>query len=323
MSVTTIQNSTAKIAFAGDIRDKKLIDIFTDIAISSLTGVLKLKEMMCEYSFFFLEGSLIYAVNSKKNMDKTVIDIIKYSGFISRAKLVQCEKQKSREMKTVLEMLIDEGFVSMLLYSKAISLAMRINIINAMLETSGNYIFEVKNKVDPVHGVRPVPIAQLKPIDTLIDENRSAVRTVSDSLYSDIDKCEGVIYLKQGFSFLHNAITSESDYLKFFATAVSDFVERKWSFQHFFLKDRLLNTIAVYTFRTLVISGICVFIYFALMTKAFDLKRSDISGNDFYFIHGKLSESMESFQKTENRSNFKASEQSNDRGKLKLGNGKK
>ena len=259
-------------------------------------------------------------------MDKTVLDIIKYSGFISREKLVFCEKQKSRAMKTILEMLIDEGFVSMLLYSKAISLAMRMNIINAMLETNGSYSFEIRNKVEPVHGVKPVPIAQLKPIATLIDEDRSVVRTVSDSLYSEIDKCAGVIYLKSNQSFLHNAITSESDYLKFFATAASDFIDKKWSFQHFFLKDRILNTIAVYTFRTFVVAGICTFLYFALMTKAFDLKSDEISGMDFYFIRGKLSESLDSFQfqKAEERNGSKTPEKRDERIKnFKLKSGKK
>ena len=324
MPAAILEKPTEKIAFSGEIRDKKLLEVFTEAAQSGLTGVLKLKVIMNEYFFYFLNGSLIYSSSSKKNMDRTVLEIIKYSGFISREKLVLCEKQKSRAMKTALEMLIDEGFVSMLLYSKAISLVMRTNIINAMLETSGSYSFEIKSKVDPVHGVRPVPIAMLKPIETLIEENRSAVRTVSDSLYSEIDKCDGVTYLKHNQSFIHNAITYEYDYLKFFATAVSDFIEKKWSFPYFFLKDRLQNTIAVYTFRTLIIAGLCIFLYFALMTKVFELKSDEISGNDFFFISGNLSRSIDSFQNTVPHKEIKAPEQHDGRANdLKLKSRKK
>lgn len=303
MPVAIIQKSTAKIAFAGEIRDKKLIDVFTEASILGLTGILKLKVQRNEYYFYFVKGSLIYSSNLKKTMDQTVLDIIKYSGFISREKLIKCEKEKSKAMKTILEMLIDEGFVSMLLYSKVISLAMRINVINAMLETDGNYSFEIKAKIDSVHGVRPISVTQLKPVSTLIEENRSAVKEVNDSLYSEIDKCAGASYLKPNQSFLHNAITSESDYLKFFSVAVTDYIDKKWSFPSFFLKDRLLNSIAVYTFRTLIVIGICIFLYLAVMTTTFDLKNEEISGKDFYFIRAKLTESLQNFQTSEKKQN--------------------
>ena len=238
---------------------------------------------------------------------------------------MRCEKQKSSAMKTILEMLIDEGFVSMLLYSKVISLAMRINVINAMLETYGTYSFEIKAKIESVHGVRPVSITQLKPVNNLIEENRAAVKEVADSLYSEIDKCAGVTYLKPNQSFLHNAITDESDYLKFFAAAVTDFIDKKWSFPSFFLKDKLLNSIAVYTFRTLVVIGLCTFLYLALMTTTFDLKNEVLSGKDFFFLRGKLIESMENFQ-TEGKQESKksVSEPKESRGgNIKLKNGKK
>lgn len=301
MPVAIIQKSTPKIAFEGDIRDKKLFHVLTVASLSELTGILKLKVPLNEYSFYFQKGIIIYSSSQKKNMDKTVLDIIKYSGFISREKLLKCEKQKSNAMKTILEMLIDEGFVSMLLYSKVISLAMRMNVINAMLETHGKYSFEIKNKIDSVHGVKPILISQLNSIDALLTENRTAVKTVVDSLYSEVYQCDGVTYLKRNQSFLHNAITSDTDFLKFFSVAVTDFIDKKWSFPRFFLKDKLLNTIAVYTFRTLVVAGLFVFLYFAAMTKVFDLKNDDISGNDFYFIRGKLSESLNNFHKSQKR----------------------
>ena len=324
MPVAIIQKSTAKIAFAGEIRDKKLIDVFTEASISGLTGILKLKVMWNEYYFYFLKGSLIYSSNLKKTMDQMVLDIIKYSGFISRDKLTKCEKEKSKAMKTILEMLIDEGFVSMMLYSKVISLAMRINVINAMLETDGNYSFEIKAKVDSVQGVRPIPVTQLKPINTLIEENRVAVKTVSDSAYSEIDKCGGLTYLKPKQSFIHNAITADSDYLKFFAVAVTDFIDKKWSFPRFFLKDRLLNSIAVYTFRTLTVAGLCVFLYLAVMTTTLDLTNNELSGKDFYFLQEKLSESIEHFCNDNKSKAPKIQEQKEqDRKSIKLKNKKK
>lgn len=324
MPVSIIQKSTAKIAFAGDIRDKKLIDVFTEASISGLTGILKLKVTRNEYYFYFVKGSLIYSSNMKKTMDQKVLEIIKYSGFISREKLMRCEKQKSSAMKTILEMLIDEGFVSMLLYSKVISLAMRINVINAMLETDGNYNFEIKAKIDPVHGVRPIQISHIKPISNLIEENRAAVKEVAGSLYSEIDKCPGAPYLKPNQSFLHNAITDESDYLKFFAVAVTDFIDKKWSFPSFFLKDKLLNSIAVYTFRTFVVIGLCIFLYLALMTTTFDLKNEEFSGKDFFFIRGKITESLQNFRTVDKQDGKNASEPKENRNKnIKLKNGKK
>ena len=324
MPVSILQKSTVKIAFAGDIRDMKLLDALTEASLSGLTGILKLKVSKNEYYFYFVKGSLVYSSNMKTTMDKTDLDIIKYSGFISREKLLKCEKHKSKEMKTILEMLIDEGFVSMLLYSKVISTAMRINVVNAMLETEGHYTFEIKSKIDQVHGVKPIVISQLKSLDTLIIENREAVKTVAASLYSEIDKCSGASYLKPKQTFINNAITAESDYLKFFAVAVKDFIEKKWSFPHFFLKDKLLNSIAVYTFRTFIVAGLCVFLYLAMMTTTLDLTNNDISGKDFFFLRGKLSESLESFQTVSKQSGMeKTGKKENPGNGIKLKNKKK
>lgn len=296
MAVAIIQKQGNKIAFAGSLRDKKILDVITEAAVSSLTGVLRLKVHGNEHSLYFEKGSLIYATDRKKPMDKTVLEIIKSSGFISREKLIYCEKQKSRMMKTVLEILIDEGYISMMLYSKVISTAMCMNIISAMLETDGDYSFEIRNKIDSVHGVRPASIVYLKSLDTLIENNREAVKSVADSLYSAVDEKVDVPYLVPRNTFLHNAISTETDFMKFFNTAVVDFAEKKWSFQSFFKKDRIQNSVAVYTFRTILVLCLGTFLYLALMTTTLDLKNEVISGRDFYFIQNKIKKSLQDFQ---------------------------
>ena len=307
MPVAIIQKSNVKIAFAGNVRDKKFIDVITEAAVSSLTGILRLKTQWNEYNLYFAKGSLIYATNMKKPMEKMVLNIVKSSGFISREKLILCEKQKSKLMKTVLEILIDDGYVSMLLYSKIISTAMRINVINAMLEPEGDYSFEVRFKIDSVQGVKPISVSYLKPVDVLISENRESVKTVVKSLYSAVKDNSGASYLVSKSTFMHSAIASESDFLRFFAGAVRDFIENKWSFQGFFEKDRILNSAALYTFRTLLVICLAVFLYLALMTTTLDLKNEEISGRDFYFIHDKISESLNNFQNSKHNPDSDAS----------------
>ncbi|MBP5405736.1 DUF4388 domain-containing protein [bacterium] len=300
MAVTIIEKQSNKIAFAGNVRDKKFLDVITEAAIGSLTGFLRLKVRGDEYCLYFEKGSLVYATDGKKPIEKMVFDIIKSSGFISREKLIFCERQKSSMMKTVLEMLIDEGYISMMLYSKVISTAMRINIINAMLENEGDYSFEIRPRIDSVQGVRPVTITYLKSVDALIAENRNAAKFVADSFYSTIDEKSKVVYLIPKSSFLHCAIAAETDFLKFFVAAVTDFVEKKWSFQSFFKKDRILNSAAVYTFRILLVVSLAAFIYLAFMTTALDLKSEVVSGRDFYFIQDKMVKSLQEFQNVEN-----------------------
>ena len=299
MAVSIVQKQTNKIAFAGNVRDKKFLDVITEAAIGSLTGFLKLKVRGNEYCLYFEKGTLVYATDGKKPTENMVFDIIKSSGFISREKLIYCEKQKSSMMKTVLEMLIDEGYVSMMLYSKVISTAMRINIINAMFETEGDYSFEIRSRIDSVQGVRPVPVTYLKAVDELISENRKAARFVADSVYLTIDEKADVPYLVPKHTFFHSAIAEETDFLKFFTTAVTDFIEKKWSFQSFFKKDRILNSVSVYTFRTLLFLCLAAFLYLAFMTTALNLKKEEISGRDFYFIQGKIGKMLQDFQNIE------------------------
>jgi len=323
MAVAIVQKQGNKIMFAGNVRDKKLLDVITEVAVLSLTGILKLKVHGNEHSLYFDKGSLIYATDRKKPMEKTVLEIIKSSGFISREKLIYCEKQKSKMMKTVLEMLIDEGYISMMLYSKVISTAMRINIISAMLETEGDYSFEVRLKIDSVHGVRPASVSYLKQVETLIDENRLAAKTVADSFYSTVDEKIGVPYLSPKNTFLHSAITTETDFLKFYTTAVGDFIEKKWSFQRFFKKDRIQNTVAVYTFRTLLILCLGTFFYLAFMTTALDLKNEVISGRDFDFIHNKIEKSLQDFQNVEKEKKPPVKQRAGDTKEKKLKKNKK
>ena len=111
-----------------------------------------------------------------------------------------------------------------------------------------------------------------------------------------IDESGGTGYLLPKNTFLHSAITAETDFLKFFANAAQDFIEKKWSFQSFFKKDRILNFIAIYTFRFLLTVCIVVFLYLALMTTTLDLKNDEISGRDFYFIKSKIESSFQNFR---------------------------
>lgn len=323
MAVAIVQKQGNKIMFAGNVRDKKLLDVITEVAVLSLTGVLKLKVHGNEHSLYFDKGSLIYATDRKKPMEKTVLEIIKSSGFISREKLIYCEKQKSKMMKTVLEMLIDEGYVSMMLYSKVISTAMRINIISAMLETEGDYSFELRFKIDSVHGVRPASVSCLKQVETLIEEHRQAAKTVADSFYSAVDEKISVPYLSPKQTFLHSAITTETDFLKFFTTAVDDFIEKKWSFQRFFKKDRIQNSVAVYTFRSLLVLCLGTFFYLAFMTTALDLKNEVISGRDFGFIRNKIEKSLQDFQNAEKVKKPVVKQRVNDTKEKKLKKNKK
>ena len=308
MPVAIIHQQNNKIAFAGNIRDKKLLDVITEAAVSSLTGVLVLKVPGNEFNFHFAKGSLIYATNRRKPMEKSVLEIIKSSGFISREKLIVCERQKNKMMKTVLEMLIDDGYISMLLYSKVISTAMRINVINAMLETEGDYSFEIRYKIDAIHGVRPITVSHLKPIYTLIADHRDTVKLIVNSFHSTVEESHDAPYLFQKHTFLHSAVTADVDFLKFFANAVQDYLEKKWSFQNFFKKDKFLNYIAIYTFRSIIAVCIVIFLYLAFMTSTLSLKKEEISGLDFYFVHDKTVQSLEVFQNSKKETKNKAVE---------------
>lgn len=297
MAVAILHKSkNVQIAFAGELKDKNLINALTEASITGSTGIFYLKTPKNEYRFYFVKGSMVYSTEKWQSMETTVMNIVKYSGFISREKLIYCERQKSKTLKTVLEMLVDDGYISMMLYSKIISIAMRINIINAMLETEGTFSFEIKYKLDTVQGVKPVAITYLKPVEMLIDEHRQDVQIIMNSLYSKIGGASDASYMDLGHSFLYNAIIAESDFLRFFTNAAKDFAENKWTFQTLFHKDQLWNTISVYTFRTLVVVSLIVFLYLSFMTTTLDVENDDIRGMDFYFIQNKIASSFTDFQ---------------------------
>lgn len=296
MAVVLEKTASNQIVLSGSIQNTSFFDILRDIALPKYSGMLKIKTGKKEYRYYFKEGIIIYAENSIERMDQLILSTIKQAEIVSRETVVKCEKMKSKLMKSLLEILIEEGHVSMLLYSKIISAAVRMNILEGFFARKGNYSFELRNSVREVHGVKSVDIRNAQQLASMSDEKLKTVKKILLSMNCDILTNKDAAYFSVNKSFLQNFLVTEIDFIQYISKAAEDFLSGGWTMRSRFATPVILKTGVLYLFRTFVLAGIFVFLYLATMTTTFETRKQHRSVKDFYFFKISLMSSLMSFE---------------------------
>ncbi|HPA57194.1 MAG TPA: DUF4388 domain-containing protein [bacterium] len=296
MAVVLEKTASNQIVLSGSIQNTSFFDILRDIALPKYSGMLKIKTGKKEYRYYFKEGIIIYAENSIERMDQLILSTIKQAEIVSRETVVKCEKMKSKLMKSLLEILIEEGHVSMLLYSKIISAAVRMNILEGFFARKGNYSFELRNSVREVHGVKSVDIRNAQQLASMSDEKLKTVKKILLSMNCDILTNKDAAYFSVNKSFLQNFLVTEIDFIQYISKAAEDFLSGGWTMHSRFATPVILKTGVLYLFRTFVLAGIFVFLYLATMTTTFETRKQHRSVKDFYFFKISLMSSLMSFE---------------------------
>lgn len=296
MAVVLEKTASNQIVLSGSIQNTSFFDILRDIALPKYSGMLKIKTGKKEYRYYFKEGIIIYAENSIERMDQLILSTIKQAEIVSRETVVKCEKMKSKLMKSLLEILIEEGHVSMLLYSKIISAAVRMNILEGFFARKGIYSFELRNSVREVHGVKSVDIRNAQQLASMSDEKLKTVKKILLSMNCDILTNKDAAYFSVNKSFLQNFLVTEIDFIQYISKAAEDFLSGGWTMRSRFATPVILKTGVLYLFRTFVLAGIFVFLYLATMTTTFETRKEHRSVKDFYFFKISLLSSLMSFE---------------------------
>lgn len=296
MAVVLEKTASNQIVLSGSIQNTSFFDILRDIALPKYSGMLKIKTGKKEYRYYFKEGIIIYAENSIERMDQLILSTIKQAEIVSRETVVKCEKMKSKLMKSLLEILIEEGHVSMLLYSKIISAAVRMNILEGFFARKGIYSFELRNIVREVHGVKSVDIRNAQQLASMSDEKLKTVKKILLSMNCDILTNKDAAYFSVNKSFLQNFLVTEIDFIQYISKAAEDFLSGGWTMRSRFATPVILKTGVLYLFRTFVLAGIFVFLYLATMTTTFETRKQHRSVKDFYFFKISLMSSLMSFE---------------------------
>lgn len=296
MAVVLEKTSSDRIILSGSIQDTSFFDILRDVALPKHSGMLKIRTGKKEYRYYFSEGIIVYTENSIERMDQIILSMIKQSDIVSRETIVKCEKMKSKMLKSLLEILIEEGHVSMLLYSKIISAAVRINILKGFFVKKGTYSFETRNSVREVHGVKPIDIRAVQQLASMSDEKIKALKRITGSMNSRILSNAGANYFSLNKSFLQNFLVTEMDFIQYISKAAEDLITGGWTVQSRLTTPELIKTGMLYLFRIFVFSGIFAFLYLATMTTVFETRKEHRSIKDFYFFKISLMSSMLSFE---------------------------
>lgn len=278
------ENSTQKVLLSGSLSDSSFFDIFREISLPKWTGTLVVKASKTEYRFYFRKGDIIYSENSKEKTELKILEIIKNSGLISRDTFVRSEKKKAKLMRTLLEILIEDGHVSMLLYTKVISAAVRLNILKMLLLKKGTYTFSERKTIREVHGVKPVSMLDIKDISSLTEKYPEQMKKVLRSFYRFVSETEKDHFLAKNKSVLQNYLICDIDFFTFIDKVVSGYADGKWQIQNRFYSTATIQVLLLYIFRAFVLAGVVVFLYLSAYTGAFKGKREERSVEIFYFF---------------------------------------
>lgn len=291
------KESSNKIVLKGAIEETSFSDILREIALPQYSGILTVTAGKKRYRYHFKGGLIIYADSSAKRMDSTIISMIKQSGFVSRETIAKCEKMKSKMMRSLLEILVEEGHVSMLLYSKIICTAVRINILESFFIKKGTFSFELKSNIKEVQGVKPVTVLSFESLESMSKEALKALKSTISSINSTVLTSKGAPYLSTNKTLLQNFLVVEIDFIPYVLKAADDYLNKKWTKQNRFATPAIFKTASLYLFRAFLFAGIIVFFYLVTTTTAFfEEKREPSSIKNFYFFKISLMSSLFSFE---------------------------
>lgn len=103
----------------GSIATVSLSGIFQLLCNESKTGILRIKGDDKEFQVYFLEGNILYAIQSMKLA--RLGELLVQDDLISREEIKQCLQDAQKEKIALGKVLVNKGFISFEILSKYIS----------------------------------------------------------------------------------------------------------------------------------------------------------------------------------------------------------
>ncbi len=277
---------------SGSLDKDSFFDICREISLPKWTGVLVVKSSKTEFRFYFKKGEIIYSENSRQKTEEIILEMIRNSGLISRETISSSEKKKSKLMRTLLEILVEDGHVSMLLYSKIISAAVKMNVLDALVLKKGKYSFTERSVIREVHGVKIISILEIRDVANIVESHNHSFKKVTGNFFNYVGKTEKDCFLKENKTIFQNYLMCEIDFFKFVNQTVTGLSEKKWEITGKFFSLPVMQTMILYLFRFFVILGVFTFLYLAFITGSFEKRTGPVSVKDFYFFKANLVSSL-------------------------------
>ena len=97
-------------AFSGSIETISLSGILQLLCNENKTGILRVKQEGTEYQIYFLDGNILYAIQSLKQA--RLGQLLVEDGILPREVIRQCLKDASKEKVALGKILVDQGHIT-------------------------------------------------------------------------------------------------------------------------------------------------------------------------------------------------------------------
>lgn len=135
-------------ALEGTLKDFSLADIFQLISIQKKTGVLTLKDQQDEVTVSFLEGSVVSANSSKKNIENRLGQVLVKSGRITQEQLDDALRTQKSTRQRLGNVLVQDGYIQESDLCEALRLQIAQLVYRLFRWEDGDYHFSQEEAVE-------------------------------------------------------------------------------------------------------------------------------------------------------------------------------
>ncbi len=149
----TLKGSVATISLSG---------IMQLLSTEKKTGILKAKRNSREFQIFFLEGAIVYAIESLK--ESRLGCLLNKDGYITEKQITECLKIAKEKKQYIGKTFVEEGYISNAVLEKYIYRQVEEIITGILLWEEGEYEY-----IDSRFSLKWLEVVKLNPLQLMMD----------------------------------------------------------------------------------------------------------------------------------------------------------
>jgi len=200
---------------AGELRHGAVESVWEEIAAGGMTGILTVESGKHQWHFFFRAGALVGARKQGVSSGDRVVDLLLDGGVLRPETVRDALKKQAKTMKSCVELLMEEGHVPLILYSRALSAALRLYLLEVIRLDKGHYQFAVKEDLREDTGAKPLFLDRFNVFRDHFATNPRLLNRLYGALFSPVTVLEAKSFPLDRKTLFYSYMTQDRDLLDF------------------------------------------------------------------------------------------------------------
>lgn len=146
----------------GSISTISLSGIMQLLSSEKKTGIMKVKQGAREFQIFFLEGAIVYAIESLK--ESRLGSLLRKDGYLTENQIVECLRIAKEKKQYIGKTFVDKGYISASILEKYIYRQVEEIITGILLWEEGEFEY-----IDSRFSLKWLEVVKLNPLQLMMD----------------------------------------------------------------------------------------------------------------------------------------------------------